>query len=109
MKLQSTGRLKKMPTVLQEELAAATEGNQKLQQALLKVTTDAADYVGTGIDVLELEGSPRIGRDDDGGEGDGGLPHLLNDFLMAEPSMESGISVVSKGDASVKAARCYQY
>ncbi|XP_030829055.1 nuclear anchorage protein 1 isoform X5 [Strongylocentrotus purpuratus] len=93
MKLQSTGRLKKMPTVLQEELAAATEGNQKLQQALLKVTTDAADYVGTGIDVLELEGSPRIRREDDGGEGDGGLPHPLNDFLMAEPSMESGISV----------------
>eukprot|EP00057_Strongylocentrotus_purpuratus_P008161 XP_011662635.1 PREDICTED: interaptin [Strongylocentrotus purpuratus] len=93
MKLQSTGRLKKMPTVLQEELAAATEGNQKLQQALLKVTTDAADYVGTGIDVLELGGSPRIGREADGGGRDGGLPHSLDDFVMAEPSMESGISV----------------
>ncbi|XP_063953358.1 uncharacterized protein LOC129255520 isoform X20 [Lytechinus pictus] len=92
MKLQSTGRFRKMPTILQEELVAATEGNQKLQQALLKVTSEVADDVGVGVGILESEGS--LGRKDDGEENvTSGPPHPLDDFLMVEPSIESGISV----------------
>ncbi|XP_041459104.1 uncharacterized protein LOC121410846 isoform X2 [Lytechinus variegatus] len=92
MKLQSTGRLRKMPTILQEELAAATEGNHKLQQALLKVTSEVADDVGVGGGILESAGS--AGRIDDGEGNVPSIPPLpLDDFLMVEPSIESGISV----------------